>query len=119
MVCSIVLNLAFSFSPVKPASTSLESKLYSAKELTYSESPRKLMQRQESKASAKLAALKQKSEVTKQENGTPKGDGSRKGSGAAKGKTASPKEEKTPKKISPQKSKVGLRNSIYMASGHI
>ncbi|XP_066488649.1 replication factor C subunit 1 [Tiliqua scincoides] len=106
----------------KPATSLFESKTYSAKDQTYSESSRMLGQRPESsfskermdledktlssKASSKLAALKQKTEVIKQENGTPKGDSSKKESGIAKGKTVSPKEEKTPKKeISPQKSK--------------
>ncbi|KAJ6655370.1 hypothetical protein lerEdw1_005428 [Lerista edwardsae] len=106
---------------VKPACSSFGSKLCSATDQTYSESPRMLGQFPESsvnkermdlgdkilssKASSKLAALKQKSEVIKQENGTPKDD--KKESGIAKGKIVSPKEEKMAKKekISPQKSK--------------
>lgn len=53
---------------------------------------------QSSKVSSKLAALKQKGESIRKQNGTPKV------------KPVSPKEEKTPKreKVSPQKSKVGL-----------
>ncbi|XP_062991325.1 replication factor C subunit 1 isoform X2 [Elgaria multicarinata webbii] len=108
---------------VKPASSTLDSRSYSAKNKIHLETTRLLSPHPESsvskerkdlenkmlssKVSSKLAVLKQKAESIKIENGTPKGETIKKESVTPKGKTVSPKdEEKTlKKKASPQKSK--------------
>ncbi|XP_053110032.1 replication factor C subunit 1 isoform X2 [Hemicordylus capensis] len=103
---------------VKPGSSASELRSYTAKDQTPTESTRTpesssskerkdLGDKTSSKVSSKLAALKQKGEGIKQENGTPKVESLKRESATPKGKTVSPKDERTPKqeKISPQKSK--------------
>lgn len=108
------------FPPVKSSDLILDSKKYkyTAEDQTSTESTGKLLdphpessvskerkdlgnKMQTPKMSSKLAALKQKEENTRKQNGIPKV------------KSVSPKEEKTPEKeeVSPQKSKVGLGNT--------
>ncbi|XP_015273700.1 PREDICTED: replication factor C subunit 1 isoform X2 [Gekko japonicus] len=97
---------------VKSADLTVDSRNYTAKDKTCTESARTLLdlhpepsvnkerkelgnKMQSSKVSSKLAALKQKEESVRKQNESPKV------------KSVSPKEEKTPKKekVSPQKSK--------------
>ncbi|XP_061438963.1 replication factor C subunit 1 isoform X2 [Rhineura floridana] len=97
----------------KPASSALDTRSYSARNQICSESARTLSLHPESSGSkerkdSKLAALKQKAESIKVENGTPKGENIKKESRTPKGKTVSLEaEEETPKKekVSPQTSK--------------